>query len=85
MLARLSGWGVQRKAVKKEIPVYSGVIDVISMEEESRKEPILPKEGERVAQAVIAKDYILPLVKSQGDLTSENTGRGTNGFGSSGR
>ena len=86
LLARLPDWGVQRKATfYKARGINNEVINIASMEETSRKEPSLPETGHRVAQAIVVKDYILPLIESAGDLSSEETGRGAKGFGSSGK
>lgn len=92
MLARLPGWGIQRKAVSYKVMSADGeVVTITSMEqitegsESCTRMPAIPKVGERTAQAIIVKDYILPLVKSEGPLRDEPTGRGSKGFGSSGK
>lgn len=93
MLARLPDWGVQR--VAKNVSVKAAddsIITVVSMEvakdeygNDLIRKPIVPDTGDRTAQAIIVKDYILPLIESKGDLGSEQTGRGKKGFGSSGK
>lgn len=86
MLARLPNWGVKRKPIEVHVATPGGgSATVVSMEKHSIREPVIPNKGDRVAQCIVARDIVLPLYESEGDLSSENTGRGKKGFGSSGR